>query len=225
MNNNRTFAKLTGWSIVLMTIVSGFVFGYANPKIYDPDNLDLLQNNLFVNLKLYNLMLIGFIIIILLDIIVSLTIYFFFKDDNSKLAFLSFLLRIIYTIIFIFSFGYLVDNVLLTSINNDTVLENYQMFYLLWSLGLIVFGFHLLVVGILMKLHKQIPKILWYLTILAGVSYILVHFLKNVFPEISEFTTTLENILSLPMAIGEIGLAVWLIVRGGKAKMNIPIPS
>jgi len=225
MNNNRTFAKLTGWSIVLMTIVSGFVFGYANPKIYDPDNLDLLQNNLFVNLKLYNLMLIGFIIIILLDIIVSLTIYFFFKDDNSKLAFLSFLLRIIYTIIFIFSFGYLVDNVLLTSINNDTVLENYQMFYLLWSLGLIVFGFHLLVVGILMKLHKQIPKILWYLTILAGVSYILVHFLKNVFPEISEFTTTLENILSLPMAIGEIGLAVWLIVRGGKAKKNIPIPS
>jgi len=225
MNNTRTFAKLTGWSIVLMTIVSGFVFGYANPKIYDPDNLDLLQNNLFVNLKLYNLMLIGFIIIILLDIIVSLTIYFFFKDDNSKLAFLSFLLRIIYTIIFIFSFGYLVDNVLLTSINNDAVLKNYQMFYLLWSLGLIVFGFHLLVVGILMKLHKQIPKILWYLTILAGVSYILVHFLKNVFPEISEFTTTLENILSLPMAIGEIGLAVWLIVRGGKAKMNIPIPS
>lgn len=218
MNNNRTFAKLTGWSIVLMTIVSGFVFGYANPKIYDPDNLDLLQNNLFVNLKLYNLMLIGFIIIILLDIIVSLTIYFFFKDDNSKLAFLSFLLRIIYTIIFIFSFGYLVDNVLLTSINNDTVLENYQMFYLLWSLGLIVFGFHLLVVGILMKLHKQIPKILWYLTILAGVSYILVHFLKNVFPEISEFTTTLENILSLPMAIGEIGLAVWLLTKGGKYK-------
>jgi len=225
MNNNRTFAKLTGWSIVLMTIVSGFVFGYANPKIYDPDNLDLLQNNLFLNLKLYNLMLIGFIIIIVLDIIVSLTIYFFFKDDNSKLAFLSFLLRIIYTIIFIFSFGYLVDNVLLTSINNDTVLENYQMFYLLWSLGLIVFGFHLFVVGILMKLHKQIPKILWYLTILAAVSYILVHFLKNVFPELSEFTTTLENILSLPMAIGELGLAVWLIVRGGKAKMNIPIPS
>lgn len=225
MNNNRTIAKLTGWSIVLMAIVAGFVFGYANPKIYDPDNLDLLHNNFSENLSLYNLMLVGFLIIILLDITVSWTLYIFFKEDNSKLAFISFLLRIIYTIIFFLAFGYLLDNILLINLNNDVILENYQMFYLLWSLGLIVFGFHLFAVGILMKLHKQIPKILWYLTILAAVSYILVHFLKNVFPEISEFTTTLENILSLPMAIGELGLAVWLIVRGGKAKMNIPIPS
>ncbi|PJB01103.1 MAG: DUF4386 domain-containing protein, partial [Ignavibacteria bacterium CG_4_9_14_3_um_filter_36_18] len=91
-------------------------------------------------------------------------------------------------------------------------------FKTVWTLGLIVFGLHLLAVGILMKVHRNIPKVLWILTLIAGISYVVVHILKLTLPQLSEFTETLNNILALPMALGELGLAIWLIIKGGKPK-------
>lgn len=67
-----------------------------------------------------------------------------------------------------------------------------------------------------MKLHPPIPRILWYLTLIAGISYVFVHYLKLTLTQ-SAIVSNLEMILALPMAIGELGLAVWLIMKGGKA--------
>ena len=66
-----------------------------------------------------------------------------------------------------------------------------------------------------MKLHRGIPKFLWWLTLIAGISYVFVHLLKLGSPN-AEMTKNLEMILALPMAIGELGLAIWLLIKGGK---------
>ena len=64
--------------------------------------------------------------------------------------------------------------------------------------------------------HKSIPKLLGYLTIIGGISYVLVHILKTTFTDLTELTSLLNTILALPMALGELGLAIWLIVKGGR---------
>ena len=46
------------------------------------------------------------------------------------------------------------------------------------------------------------------------MSYVLVHLLKLNSP--SQFVSNLKMALALPMAFGEIGLAIWLLVKGGK---------
>jgi hypothetical protein len=102
--------------------------------------------------------------------------------------------------------------------NNELLNSNFNSFETIWTLGLIVFGLHLLVVGILMKVHRSIPKLFWILTLIAGISYIVVHIIKTMFPQLSEFTETLNNVLALPMVLGELGLAIWLIIKGGKPK-------
>jgi hypothetical protein len=218
MIKNRTLAKIIGYSIVLMAIIAGFSFGFAFPKIYSPSQLDIAQSNLIENLQLYKLMLFGITLVLLLDILVSWTIYLYFKNDNKKLALLSCALRIVYSMIFGIATYFLVKNVGQLNNGNQVVIENYKSFQNIWSIGLIIFGIHLLVVGVLMKLHKLIPKILWYLTIIAGTSYVLVHLLKTTSPQLTELNNLINNILALPMALGEIGLAVWLIIKGGKTK-------
>jgi len=71
-----------------------------------------------------------------------------------------------------------------------------------------------------MKAHNKTPKTLCYLTLLSGISYIIVHLLKLINFN-SGFTINLEMILILPMALGELGLAICLIVKGGKdSKLN-----
>ena len=61
---------------------------------------------------------------------------------------------------------------------------------------------------------------MWVLTLIAGVSYIIVHFLKVIAPSLEQFTKSLETILILPMAAGKLGLAIWLIIKGGKNDNN-----
>ena len=67
-----------------------------------------------------------------------------------------------------------------------------------------------------MRLHR-LPAVLWCLAIIAGVSYVVIHVLKTQSPQYTKLTDTLNNVLALPMALGELLLAIWLIVKGGKA--------
>jgi hypothetical protein len=84
----------------------------------------------------------------------------------------------------------------------------------MWSFGLIFFGVHLLIVGYLALKSGFIPKILGFLLLIAASSYIVVHVLHVFFPQLEQMTAILENILSLPMALGELAFGIWLIIKG-----------
>ncbi|WP_372367792.1 DUF4386 domain-containing protein [Candidatus Uabimicrobium sp. HlEnr_7] len=213
--NNIKLAKITGWSLILMALISGFSVGYAYQELYQPEQFSLLKDNLAQNIGLYKYMLVGILLILILDLLVSYTLFIYFKNDNKKISLVSAILRIIYTVIFGVATYYLTNNLNINKVDNQLIQNNFQLFQSIWSVGLIVFGVHIVLVGILMKLHKRILKILWCLTLIAGMSYIVVHFIKLNNPH-SELADTLEMILALPMALGELGLAIWLLIKGGK---------
>ncbi|MBT3208422.1 MAG: DUF4386 domain-containing protein [Bacteroidetes bacterium] len=213
--NKRKVAITTGWSLILMAIIAMFSVGYAFSEFYQADQIEFLNDNILKNLGLYRSMLWGILIIIILDLLVSFTLYEYFKDDNRKMSLASGILRLAYTFIFGIATFFLTKNLNVTELTNQTISTNFQLFQSIWNGGLIVFGFHIILIGILMKLHSRIPKILWYLALIAGVSYVIIHFFKLISPD-SEFVNTLNMILALPMAIGELGLAIWLLVKGGR---------
>lgn len=213
--HKRKIALIIGWSLILMAIIAGFSLGYAYPEFKQSDQIDLLKDNVQDNLGLYRNMLIGIILIIILDFLVSYTLYKYFKEENRNISLMSGALRVAYTFIFGIATFYMSKNLNITELTNQTVNTNLRLFQSIWSGGLIIFGLHLILIAMLMKRHKRIPKILWYFTWIAGVSYIIVHLLKSVSTN-SELANTLEMILALPMAIGEIGLAIWLLLKGGK---------
>lgn len=215
MNRKRANAKISGYALVLMALASGFTIGFSFPKIYDKNQVELLLKNFTENYGLYKQMLIGLSITLILDFLVSWTLFQFFKIDNKKIALASFALRIAYSLIFGVATYYLFAN-LKQGIDNETLLENYNSFDKIWATGLIVFGGHLFAIGLLMKLHEKIPKVLWFLTLIAGIAYIIVHVLKITVPQLNQITQVMNNILTLPMALGEICLAIWLIIKGGK---------
>ena len=77
--NNKIikYAQITGYSIVLIALLAGYVFGYAIPKLYYFTSLNLSQIN--VDSQLYNFMMLGIIMIMLLDFIVSISLYKYFN--------------------------------------------------------------------------------------------------------------------------------------------------
>ena len=215
MKNQRRIAIITGISLVLMAIFGIFSLGYAYTQFDNPEQSEFLKDIILANMGLYQSMLIGILIIIILDFIVSYTLYKYFENDNKKMSLLSGIIRVIYTLIFAIATYYLTKNLNTNELTNQKVISNYHKFQTIWNSGLVIFGFHIILIGWLMKLHYKIPKILWSITLLAGVSYMITSFLKVVSPD-SEFVETLIMILALPMTIGELGLAIWLWIKGGK---------
>ncbi len=211
----RRIAIITGVSLIMMAIVAGFSIGYAYSELYKPEQLEFLKDNILQHKELYQSMLFGILTIIILDLIVSYTLYKYFEDDNKNMSFISGIIRVIYTIIFGIATYYLTKNLSTNELTNEIANSNFQQFQTIWNIGLVVFGFHIILIGFLMKLNMKIPKILWYLTLIAGVSYVLVHLTKLGNPN-SEMVKNFEMILALPMAIGELGLAIWLLIKGGK---------
>ena len=150
----------------------------------------------FASLQVNTLSIIGIFSIIILDIVVAFGLYIFLKPANRTLAILMASLRIIYAGIFLFA---------LIQIGN---LDN---FYFIWDRGLALFGFHLLVLGILLLKAKYVPKYLAYLVLLSSIGYIIDRMGKFIGykTEITIFTF-----------FGEIILGFWLVIKGRKTLLE-----
>ena len=215
----KKWGLLTGYSLILMALVAGFVYGYVHASIYIVDSSDLTARLLQENIALYKWGIVSWLLIILLDLIVSIGIYIIYKDDLKLLALLSSTLRVIYTIIL----GIAVAQLIIPLINYSEVSKSilyFESFEQIWSLGLIIFGLHLLSLGVICFKSDLTPKFFGIFLGFGGLCYVLVHNLKSFFPYLGEATLTIESILVAPMALSELIFALWLIVKFSRLKIR-----
>ena len=214
-SSKRGLAKLIAWSLILMAVLGGFSLGYAFPEFYNPHQIDGLSDAVIQNSGLYQIMIVGILVTLVLDVVVSYGLFAYFQDEHRSIALTSGILRLVYTLIFGVATFYLLQNLLIDELSDRSIYANLDRFQTIWYSGLVIFGIHIVLTGLLMKWHRKIPKLLYYLTIIAGFSYSTIHLLKLLDPTM-KFVNTLETVLALPMILGELGLAVWLVIRGGK---------
>lgn len=219
-NNNRKYALISGIALIIMGVAAAFSFGFVYAGQIKNFGFAITINNL-LNLKpLYTGSIIGWIVIIICDLIVTLFLYKFFRQTTQKLALVTSMIRLIYTIILIVAVYNLIAVLPLINVKNSNSLNEINSLFLkfehTWSIGLIIFGFHLVSLGYISNKSHLIPKLFGILLWIAGISYILVHSAREIYWIDKELITDFEKILSLPMAIGEIFFAIWLIIRGGR---------
>lgn len=198
--------KLSGVSLLLMAIAAGYAYGFVFTQFYIPNNSSQTLINIQSNFSLYLSGIGAWCLILLTDIIVSYGFYRFLKPVHSNYAIASGLLRLLYSgllaIAIVFLFAY-----------------NMDRFVFFWSIGLFVFGFHLIATGLGCFYLPAIPRIFGLLLIIAGSGYSLIHGLENFIPQAEAFASSLEALLIAPMTIGELSFGLWLLLRGGK-KIN-----
>ena len=172
-NISLSQAALTaGISLIIMTILSFMIF--------------------FPSLQVTPLTIVGILIIIILDIIVALALYFLLRSVNQNLSLIMFACRIIYAVIF---------TVALYNISDLAV------FHSIWDSGLFVFGIHLFFLAFLVYHAKYIPKWIAILLFIGSLGYIvdtIIAWLGYTF-SIGMFTF-----------LGEPLFALWLVIKGRK---------
>ena len=227
MQANRRSSLTAGLAIVLMAVAAAFTFGYAHNTLIIPGDAPTTVSNLRTMSSLFTTEIFGWLIILFLDITASIALYSYFKNENQKVARAMGALRLVYSAILGFGIFNLIkiNNIFNSSANTISetlqtkVMHSLNVFQSAWSMGLIIFGFHLLLLGYLVYKSYNIHRFWGVLLIIAAVSYIIVHTTKNFIPGSEHFVSIAETVLGLPMAIGEVGFAVWLIVRGKQPKI------
>lgn len=216
---NRKLALIAGLSLLLMAIIAGFAYGYVFQNIYVENKGTATLQNVNSSEQPFQLFFYCFTIVLVLDIVVSCIFYFFFRQVNKVLSLTSALFRLIYSFVLgiallkIVSVMQLFNHLPQTEIMIITKLKS---FLDIWSFGLILFGFHLFSLGFLIFKSGFMPKILGVLVLLGSICYIATNTANMLMPNYIVYKETVDMFLSMPMALGELALAVWMVFKGGK---------
>ncbi|MFC7322400.1 DUF4386 domain-containing protein [Halobacillus campisalis] len=231
-NPQQKAAFFSGIALLVMTFAAFFAQGYVHSSLIIDGDAPTTLKNIQVSQSLFRLEILGWLIIIITDVIVSWGFYVFLKPFHPGYALLAGWLRLLYTAILAIAVSHLVNANIIVQESmlglapDSLILETMRSitaFEAIWSFGLIIFGLHLITVGFVAMNTKNIPKVISILVISAGFSYSLVHILYGFFPQLENITSQLELFLMVPMFIGELGFGIWLLVKGRKLTMKLKL--
>lgn len=215
----RQIAIITGIAILTMAIAAAFSIGFVfNSLVVDTD-AELTAQNLQQSEVLFRAAVLGLVIILICDVLASWGLHVVFQAVHKNLSLLTAWLRLIYTAILgssLLNFVMVIGLIGATN-NGDSILMYIHAFQNIWSIGLIVFGVHLLALAKLVYPVNNLHNIWSWLLFLAGLGYILNNTGNLMLPNYAAaYKATVEGIFMLPMILGEVGLGIWLLAKGGK---------
>jgi hypothetical protein len=208
MLTQKQLARSTGAALLVMAALSGVAYGVIHGMFYVAQNpqatiiaLQKYSSLLWLELGIWAL-------IAILDVVVSIAVFLLYKSANQALACASMVFRLVYT-------GFLiVASIVLSNafFAGAKAYDRFVQFEQVWTMGLVLFGIHLVLLGIL-GLRSTTPKLVSFLLIVGGSCYFGIHILK-VFPgAATSLAGVLEPFFVLPMALSELVLAFWLLFR------------
>ncbi|MDQ8735028.1 DUF4386 domain-containing protein [Paenibacillus sp. LHD-38] len=224
------YARIAGFGLLLMAVLAMFSnFSVLNGLII-PDDAATTANNIITNELLFRSGIVSFVIVLMLDVLITWALYVLLKPVNKNLAMLAALFRLVYTAIFGVALYHFLNVLQLLSgaeyLKVFTTEQLHAQVMLLinafnngWLIGLVFFGFHLLVVGyLIIKSGGYIPKLIGIFLILSAAGYLIDSFAHFLLPNYDDYKTIFLLIVAIPGVIGELSLAFWLLIKGVKVQ-------
>lgn len=219
--SRRSAAVAAGAGILIMAVAAIFATMVQESVIMTGDAAATAKN-ILANEPQFRLSVFSLLVVVVLDVIVAWGLYVFLRPVNRSLSLLTAWFRVVYAAVFlvaILDLGHALR--ILTSSGGPALLPTDQLqahallalnaFYDGWGLALSLFGAHLILLGYLFFEAGYMRKVLGALLVIAGIGYIFDAATGFLFPgfgvEVSLFTF-----------IGELLLALWLVVKSASAK-------
>jgi len=186
-------------SVIIVTIVDDFLLS----NFVVPGDVDALAYDIENNRRLFGLATIGYFIVLILDSIIGLALYVVFKHTSKNLATLTTTMRLLYAFILLLGLFALAFH----------VIDAYG-YATIKLVGYLFFALHIFTLGCVVLKSDFIPKFFGALLILASFTYIT-FFVDFPLPEL------IKIIFMLTMAIAELALSIWLMIKRNELPKNI----
>lgn len=228
--SQRQGSIVAGIAIVAMTIAAGIANDVTIGSLITENNASETLMSITASNTTINVGVFCWLIILISDVFAAWGLNLFFKPVNQNLSLLAAWFRLVYAAMLaasIFNLVYvqlLIHQPNLAAVVPSNQLGENVMFYLgafdaMFSVSLIVFSIHILLLGYLSLKSEYLPKIFGIILIVAFAGYALINISNLVFPEFKEVMRIVEIIFLIPM-LGEVALGIWLLVLGLRTKNN-----
>lgn len=207
----RTAAIVAGISLLAMAVIAGLSNFAVIGNLTVTGDADATAANLISSAVLFRLGALGLLIVTILDVLVAWGLYVVFRPVNPSISLLSAWLRVVFATIFAVAINNLFGAARAAPSDPAQTLFLLETFDRGWQAGLIFFGLHLGLVGVLIWRYGSLSWIFGVLLIVAGAGYVVDALGTLLSPayalELSRFTF-----------VGELVFIFWLLIRGGKRR-------
>ncbi|MDH5547069.1 MAG: DUF4386 domain-containing protein [Gammaproteobacteria bacterium] len=206
-NASRKYAVTTGLSYLVIFFAAIFAnFFVVESLLNDPITM-VQQSPAMVSAGI-----VAFLITVVFDVVVAWTLFELYK--KNPLSILSTLFRMMHAVIMgvaIFSlpavFG--LDTA-------DEILKKVDEFNTIWLIGLFFFGVHLIVLANII----DGPKFITVFLMIAGMMYMIDTVAHFTLLDYEAYADYFLMLVAIPSIFGEMSLAIWFLIRGGRQAMT-----
>jgi hypothetical protein len=222
-------ARLAGAGYLVIFITGFFANFFVLEGLVVEGNARATSENILANLMQFRWGIFAFLIMVVIDVLMAGPLYILLKSVNENLSLLSAWLRLVNGTIFgvalysLFGILHLLSGAdYLSALEpaeiHARVMLHLEAFNFIWLIGLVFFGLHLFLMGILILKSDYIPKIIGGLLQLAAVGYLTDSFAQFLLPDYKSVQHVFELVVLIPGVIGELSFTVWLLIKGVKTK-------
>jgi DNA-binding XRE family transcriptional regulator len=218
-------ARITGILFIVMTVGAVFADFGVRRVLVDPGDASATAAKILASEQLFRFGLVGYLFAFVSDVPVAVLLYVLLRSVSKPLALTAASFRLVYAAVvganllsyvaalyFLSGTGYL--KVFETAQLHALALLSLNIFNHGFSLALVFFGFHLLLLGVLLFKSTYFPKTIGVLIAVAGLAYLADNVSHLLLPA---FNARVAPFLVLPECF-EIVLALWLLVKGVREK-------
>ncbi|AXT52902.1 DUF4386 domain-containing protein [Aquimarina sp. BL5] len=215
----KTLSKASGIAYLLI-FISGF---YANftilTSLVDLNNSEQTTLNIINNSIQFRQGLIGFLVMLTSDVFLIWSLFKITEPTHKTVSYIASLFRGLHASFFLIALVKLIKVYTITSEETNSVelqtsiIDLLSNFDKLWTIGLLFFGVHLLLLGFLALKSNYIPRIIGFLLILGALGYAIDGSSKLYLASYSEYQSYFEAIVIFTGVIGELSFTIWLLVK------------
>ena len=223
----RRYALIAGVGYVLLVALGFFANFFVREGLIVAGDAAQTAANIAESEGLFRAGLVSFLAIFLIDVIVAWALYVLFRRANPNLSLVTAWFRIVYTVflgvaaIFFFQALQLLgqaDFLTVFSVEqlNAQALVALDTFNSTWLIGLLAFGVHLVLLGVLVIQSGWATRVLGYVLIVAGATYVVDTVAHSVLANYGDYETVFLAIVAVPAVVAEAWFGLWLLIKGGK---------
>lgn len=201
--NKRRLSLIAGVSYLIIFFAAIFANFFVIESLVNDPVLTIQENHMMVRFGI-----LAFLITVIFDVIVAWALLELYKDH--MLSVLSTLFRMMHAAIMGVAVFALVVALSLTG--SQEILNQTDIFNIIWLIGLFFFGIHLILLGRIIGR----PRIIGIFLVFAGAMYMVDTAAHFVLPNYDDYATIFLTLVAIPSIVGEMAFSIWLLVKGGK---------
>lgn len=206
-----------------------FIFGfYANFAILESlvtvNNTEQTVLNIINNSFQFKKGLIGFCIMLLSDVFLIWSLFKITKSIHKTLSYTASFFRGLHASFFLMAFIKLAQVYHITALKTKAIVIQTEVISLLsnfdklWTIGLLFFSVHLLLLGYIALKTNHIPKIIALLLMVAAFGYFFDGIAKLFLTTYDNYQFFFNAIVICTGVIGELSFTIWLLIIGFSQK-------